>query len=129
MPIPKPVTRFNRLVLNRVMSPLAARAPMFGIIRHSGRRSGRTYSTPVNVFEDGDGFVVALTYGRDVDWVANVMAAGGCTLHHRGEDIALTHPVFLSEEAGMAAMPAVVRAALRVIAVTEFVRLKRSGSS
>jgi deazaflavin-dependent oxidoreductase (nitroreductase family) len=129
VPIPKPVTRFNRLVLNRVMSPLAARAPQFAVIRHTGRRSGRTYSTPVNIFEDGDGFVVALTYGRDVDWVRNVLAGDGCTVRHRGEEIRLTDPLLISEEEGMAAMPMPVRAALRMLNVTEFMRLDRTDRS
>ena len=57
------MARFNRQVLNHLTRPIARRLPGFGVIIHRGRRSGRTYETPVNVFRRGDGYVVALTYG------------------------------------------------------------------
>ncbi len=50
-----------------------------GVVVHKGRRSGRTYQTPVNVFRTANGFVIALTYGAEkTEWVKNVVAAGGC---------------------------------------------------
>ena len=62
------------------------------MIEHVGRRSGRTYRTPVNVFPTADGYVFALTYGASTDWVRNVAAAGSATLRTRGRTIALTDP-------------------------------------
>ena len=56
--------------------------PGFGIVIHTGRHSGRTYETPVNVFRTDGGFVFALTYGR-ADWVQNVMAAETAQLRTR----------------------------------------------
>ena len=44
----------------------------------SGRRSGRTYSTPVILVENGERWLVA-PYG-EVNWVRNVRAAGRTTL-------------------------------------------------
>jgi hypothetical protein len=41
---------FNRHVTNRVLGPVAPWLPGFGIVVHTGRKSGRTYRTPVNVF-------------------------------------------------------------------------------
>lgn len=43
-----------------------------------GRRSGRTYSTPVILIENGERWLVA-PYG-EVSWVRNVRAAGRATL-------------------------------------------------
>jgi hypothetical protein len=43
-----------------------------------GRRSGRTYSTPIILVENGDRWLVA-HYG-EVSWVRNVRAAGEATL-------------------------------------------------
>lgn len=77
------VAAFNLAVANRITSPFATRLPGFGIIIHRGRKSGRFYRTPVNVFEAADGFLVALTYGQDSQWVRNVLAAGGCQLETR----------------------------------------------
>ena len=45
------VAAFNLAVTNRITSRFAARLPGFGILTHVGRKSGRVYRTPVNVFE------------------------------------------------------------------------------
>jgi deazaflavin-dependent oxidoreductase (nitroreductase family) len=47
----------------------------------AGRRSGRTYSTPVILVENGERWLVA-PYG-DVSWVQNARAAGEVTLSRR----------------------------------------------
>ena len=78
------VAAFNIAITNRITSRFAARLPGFGIITHIGRRSGRTYRTPVNVFRAPNRFLIALTYGRESEWVKNVLEAGGCQLGTRG---------------------------------------------
>ena len=69
------VAAFNLAVTNRITGLFAARLPGFGILTHVGRKSGRVYRTPVNVFRTSEGFLIALTYGRESEWVKNVMAA------------------------------------------------------
>ena len=66
--------------------------PGFGVVVHQGRRSGRLYQAPVNVFATEDGYVLALTYGPGTDWVKNVLVAGGCELRTRGRAIRLASP-------------------------------------
>src|SRR6266487_5799983 len=78
------VAAFNLAVTNRITSQFAARLPGFGILTHVGRKSGKLYRTPVNVFRAPEGFLIALTYGRESEWVRNVFAAGGCQLETRG---------------------------------------------
>jgi hypothetical protein len=56
------------------------------------RSSGRLYRTPVNVFRRGDTFLFFLTYGSDVQWVKNVLAAGDCTIETRNETLDLVDP-------------------------------------
>jgi hypothetical protein len=70
------VAAFNLAVTNRITSRFAARLSGFGILTHVGRKSGRVYRIPVNVFRVSEGFLIALTYGRDSEWVKNVVAAG-----------------------------------------------------
>lgn len=125
MPIPRAVARFNRFVTNPLLRLVAGWMPGFCILRHVGRRSGREYSIPLNVFEDGTGFVFALTYGSGTDWLKNVFAAGGCVITRYLRDIPLDRPRFLTEAEGMAVMPLPVRAILKELDVTEFVRLER----
>jgi deazaflavin-dependent oxidoreductase (nitroreductase family) len=92
-PIPRAVARANRRVLNPVMRLVAGRLPGFGLLTHVGRRTGRRYTIPVNVFPDGEsGFRIALTYGRNAEWVRNVRAAGRCTLRTRGREVELVEP-------------------------------------
>ncbi len=67
VPIPKAIARFNRLGLNRVTRRIAPWMPGFGVVVHRGRRSGRVYRTPVNVFPKPHGYVIALTDGPDTD--------------------------------------------------------------
>src|SRR5438445_9228949 len=88
---------FNLAVTNRITGRFAARLPGFGVVTHVGRKSGRPYRTPVNVFAVPDGYLFALTYGKDSDWVRNVLAAGGCDLQTRGRVLRLTGPEIIHD--------------------------------
>lgn len=122
MPIPKVVGRWNKAGLNRVTRHIAPWMPGLGVIVHRGRRSGRTYRTPVNVFSAGNGYVVALTYGPDTDWVKNVLAAGGCELRTRGQIIQLGSPRLFHDESRSSIRP-VERQVLRILNVADFLSL------
>jgi deazaflavin-dependent oxidoreductase (nitroreductase family) len=124
MPLPKRLARFNRSVTNPLLRPLAARLPGFAIVSHTGRRSGRRYSNPVNLFRTGDRCVIPLTYGADSQWVRNVLAAGGCEVQTRGRRIELAEPNVVHDPRGVL-VPAAVRQILRVIDVEDFLVLTR----
>src|ERR1700758_627648 len=98
MPIPLAVGRWNKAGLNRVTRHVAPWMPGLGLVVHHGRRSGNLYQTPVNVFPTGEGFIIALTYGPDTDWVKNVLAADGCELRTRGRVVRLTGPRLFRDE-------------------------------
>jgi deazaflavin-dependent oxidoreductase (nitroreductase family) len=122
MPIPKAVGRWNKAGLNRVTRHIAPWMPGLGVIVHHGRRSGRRYQTPVNVFSAGNGYVIALTYGPDTDWVKNVLAAGGCELRTRGHEVRLTSPRLYRDETRRGIRP-LERQMLKLLDVTEFLAL------
>jgi hypothetical protein len=117
MPLPPALARFNRVVTNRVTRPFATRLPWFGVLHHRGRRTGTAYDTPLNAWSDGSTVIVALTYGQDVDWLANARA--GSTMTLRGRDLALGPPSLIGVE-GMTRMPAVARPLLAAIGVDRF---------
>src|SRR6266568_5109094 len=96
MVAPRALARFNRHVTNPVLSRIVLRMPGFAMIVHTGRRSGKEYRTPVNVFRADDGYLIALTYGPGSDWVRNVLAAGGCDAIIRGTTVHLTEPHVLN---------------------------------
>ena len=75
---------FTTNVFNRISRRFAGWLPGFGLLLYRGRTTGKAYETPMNVFKVGDEYVLALTYGSDVQWVKNVLAARGCDLRTRG---------------------------------------------
>jgi deazaflavin-dependent oxidoreductase (nitroreductase family) len=98
MPLPRCVARFNRRVTNRLIGPLAPVLPHFAVVVHTGRRTHQSYRTPVNVFRRPGGYVIALTYGPNADWVRNVLASGGCELETGGRRLRLTRPRLIHDE-------------------------------
>jgi deazaflavin-dependent oxidoreductase (nitroreductase family) len=127
MPLPKRLARFNRHVTNRVVGPVARRLPGFAVVTHRGRRSGRVYRTPVNLFAAEDGYVIALTYGSDSQWVLNVLAAGAVDIETRGRRLHLVGPQVI-HDAQRSRVPASVRPLLRLVDVSEFMLLHRAGA-
>jgi deazaflavin-dependent oxidoreductase (nitroreductase family) len=128
MPIPKVVGRWNKAGLNRLTRHIAPWMPGLGVVSHRGRRSGRRYQTPVNVFRAGNGYVFALTYGPDTDWVKNILAAGGCELRTRGQTIQLGSPRLFHDENRSGIRP-VERQVLRILDVADFLSLTPASAS
>jgi deazaflavin-dependent oxidoreductase (nitroreductase family) len=112
--------------LNPFTRPFAGWLPGFGILTHQGRKTGRAYRTPINVFRRGKEYVFFLTYGSDVEWVKNVLAAGRCTLRTRGRDVVLVSPeIFSDPERRLVPLP--VRAVGRLLGATQFLRMRGVG--
>jgi deazaflavin-dependent oxidoreductase (nitroreductase family) len=122
------VAAFNLAVTNRVTSRFAARLPGFGILTHVGRESGKLYRTPVNVFRATEGFLIALTYGRESEWVRNVLAAGGCKLETRHVLYQLSAPTIVHDPTRRR-FPLFVGIVLRLIGANDFMQLSTSPAS
>jgi deazaflavin-dependent oxidoreductase (nitroreductase family) len=122
MPFSPRMAKFNRRVTNRLTRHIAPWAPGFAVVKHIGRRSGRRYETPVNVFRSGNRYVFALTYGESA-WVKNVLAARGCGIRTRGRDIELADPELL-EDPTRHLIPVPVRWILKLINVDDFLLLR-----
>jgi deazaflavin-dependent oxidoreductase (nitroreductase family) len=82
----------------RIFNPLVLRLagtrwlPLYGVIEHRGRRSGRVFHTPVVVRPIADAFIIPMPYGESTDWYRNVRAANGCRLLWNGRDYWLSDP-------------------------------------
>jgi deazaflavin-dependent oxidoreductase (nitroreductase family) len=114
---------FATHVANPIVRPLAGRLPFFGVLTQVGRKTGRVYRHPVNVLRRDGFYVIALTYGPEVNWVKNVVAAGGCEIRIRGRDVRLGQPeVFEDRNPRFAPLPA--RPILRLLGIRHFVRLR-----
>ena len=125
--VPYPRMRFLRPFTMRVVNPLtrlfAGRLPGFAIVIHVGRKSGAVYRAPVNVFRHADEYVFALTYGSDVNWVRNVLAAGGCDIEVRGRTVRLADPRIVVDP-DRRLMPFPVRQFLGLMRVSEFLIMR-----
>jgi len=117
------MAEFNKLFLNRLMRHLAAWAPGFAIVHHTGRRSGRAYETPVNVFVRGDRHLFAMTYGEG-EWVKNVLAAGGCEITTRRRTVVLREPR-LYRDPDRTGTPVPARWILSLVDVDEFLSMTK----
>ncbi len=109
--------------MNPLTRPFAGWLPGFGILTHEGRSTGRVYRTPINVFRRDGGYVFLLTYGSDVQWVKNVLAAGRCSLRTRGRDMVLVDPELI-DDPERSIVPLVVRSVGGVIRARRFLRMR-----
>ena len=119
------LARFNIAVTNRITSLFAGWLPGFGILTHVGRRSGKLYRTPVNVFRAPNAFVVALTYGSQSEWVKNVLAAGSCELKTVGRKYGLAAPKVV-RDATRRRFPIPVRVILTLVGADEYMELSKT---
>ncbi len=116
---------FVKYTLNPLTRRLA-RLPFgpISLVQHVGRRSGRHYETPIMARPVEGGFVIELTYGYDVDWHKNVLAAGGCTLIHHGKPYEINRIEPIDMEAGLAAFSPSQRFLLRLLKRRHFEELR-----
>lgn len=110
---------FTNRIVNPITRRVAGHLPGFAILIYVGRRSGKRYRTPINVFHSEGRFVFALTYGSEAQWVKNVMAAGTCEIEEQGRKLRLAHPELIVDPAGRL-VPAPVRLFLQLQDVTEY---------
>jgi deazaflavin-dependent oxidoreductase (nitroreductase family) len=107
--VPAATRRFNRVAVHLAGHRLM---PVWAVLRHRGRRSGKPYATPVTVIPTDTTFVIGLPWGRGTDWVRNVRAAGGCTIRWKGVDYTCTAPTFVDKDVALAAAHGLTRRVL-----------------
>ena len=78
MALPRTLARLNKIGLNRVTTRLAPVVPGFGVIVHQGRRSAPVPDAGQRV-RVRTGYVIALTYGPDSDWVRTSWPPGAAS--------------------------------------------------
>jgi deazaflavin-dependent oxidoreductase (nitroreductase family) len=116
------------VILKHTLNPLTLRIARsshgpFAIVRHVGRKSGRTFETPIIVRRLPDGFMIELTYGPHVDWYRNLRAAGGCEISYHGTTHVITAMEPVTTELGIGAFSPAQRRILRLLRRHAFVKL------
>ncbi|MFZ0808512.1 MAG: nitroreductase family deazaflavin-dependent oxidoreductase [Candidatus Sulfotelmatobacter sp.] len=125
---PRWVAAFNLAVTNRITGPFASWLPGFGVITHTGRKSGRCFRTPVNVFRAPGGFLIALTYGPSSQWVQNVLAAGAAALETRRVQYHISSPEIVNDPTRRQ-FPFPVRIVLGIVGAKDFLRVAASSKN
>jgi deazaflavin-dependent oxidoreductase (nitroreductase family) len=126
-PVLRAVRRVNRAFTNpRVLRSAGSPGASASVIHHVGRSSGRSYRTPVGPFPADDGFVIALPYGPDADWVKNVLAAGSAVLVHDGHNVVVEEPEVVATADIAHHLPPSERRTLRVFNVERCLQVRRA---
>jgi deazaflavin-dependent oxidoreductase (nitroreductase family) len=109
--------------------PLAGKRwnPIFAVVEHEGRKSGRRYETPVAARRTANGFVIALAFGAQVDWYRNLISVGGGTIRWRGSSYRVTRPEQIDIRTAMAMFHPVQRALMRLVGVDGYIRVRDEG--
>jgi deazaflavin-dependent oxidoreductase (nitroreductase family) len=112
--IPYFMRRVNRVFTNPVLGTIAWLVPPLAVVRHVGRKSGRAYRSPVVAIGAASGYVIPMTYGRDVDWARNMLRAGGGELERMGRRVRLRNPRIVGFGEAEPHLPAALRPVFRM---------------
>ena len=121
------LAKINIAFTNPIVGLFAGRLPNLAILTHIGRKSGKVYRTPVKVYPAPQGFIIALIYRSQAEWVKNVLAAGGCELKTRGKKYQLSAPKIVRDPT-RSRFPRPLRVVLRIVGADEYMELSTVSS-
>ena len=87
-----PVRRAGRATKRFVLPSSGTPGGIASVISHVGRSTGRPYDTPVQAVVTEEGFVIALPYGLNTDWLKNVLVSRSATIVHEGNTYGVDQP-------------------------------------
>ncbi|HJT93122.1 MAG TPA: nitroreductase [Mycobacterium sp.] len=126
-PVRDAVRTFNKYLLNPAMLQLAGRKHWYAaVIRHTGRRSGKRYATPVVADRVADGFIVPLPYGTRVDWLRNALSAGQATITVGGQTHEVVKPEVIDAATAGIQLSRRKRQTFERFGIEEFVKFQRA---
>lgn len=116
--------------LNRYVARVAGRrfVPMWSLLRHRGRKSGRAYATPITARRVSGGFALAMSFGQQADWVRNVLESEA-SIRWRGREYPLARGEVLDVSAENAALGAAEQAFLRTVGIEKVMYLRDRASA
>jgi deazaflavin-dependent oxidoreductase (nitroreductase family) len=122
--------RWLAMAVQPLASPLAGNRwfPLWAILHHTGRTSGKAYSIPVVALRTPDGFVIPVPFGDATQWVKNVLAAGGGSLRFAGRDYQISDPELVDLDVAATYLPRVLRFVTKRIGLRQYVLVKRASA-
>ena len=116
--------------LARPFGPIAVRMsgsrwfPLWAILRHTGRTSGKAYATPVVALATPDGFIIPLPFGDATQWAKNLLAVGSGSIRFAGREHQIVEPRIVDRE-GALGLPPLVRLLAARLGLRQFVLVRR----
>lgn len=118
----------NKYLLNPLMLQLAGRRFWYAsVVEHTGRRSGKKFSTPVVADRVGDDFLIPLPYGTQVDWVRNVFGSGQATIVSKGRTYRAASPELIDSTQALPMLPSGRRRTFERVQIGHFLRMRVAG--
>jgi hypothetical protein len=119
--------RFHRAVGNPLqMRTAGTPGSHASVICHRGRRTGRTYHTPVWAQPTEDGFVIAVVYGSRTEWLENVLASGAAVIVYDGAASPVDRPEIVPMDSARAYFPLALQRTHRRLHVDRCLRVRRA---
>ena len=119
MPLPRWLAQLNKRTFNKMEIKRGNRP----VLSHVGRSSGKAYETPLDAHAVEGGYIFIANYGRDSDWVKNILAAGTAALRVDGDEVALVSPRMVPKDEARQQMAAQTKWPPRRMNVTECLRM------
>jgi hypothetical protein len=107
--------------LNPFVLPLTRHLPPFAVLHHKGRRSGRSFETPVQAYATPEGWLVGLTFDHNAPFALNLIAAGGGEMTRAGRRYRISGPRRVGREA-LKTLPALAALEMRAVGIDEFLQ-------
>ena len=101
--------------------------PLWGVLRHVGRKSGTAYEIPIVALPTTDGFLIPLPFGEGTQWLKNLQASDRAGLRHAGHDYVIDQPELVDLATAGPDLPGWVRFASSRVGIGQFVRVHRVG--
>lgn len=112
---------FNKVALTIAGSRIM---PLYGVLIHRGRKSGKVFRTPVVVRGTQHGVIIPMPWGDTTDWYRNIVAAGGCGLRWKGKAYQLSEPQVLDAAQASASFSSVQRAGMSRFGIKKVLQMR-----
>lgn len=99
--------------------------PLYAVVEHRGRRSGKAYEVPIALIASRDQFLICLPFGRGTNWARNVLAAGGCDVRWKGSVHHATEPRVVGRDVALPLANRFERFVIPKLGFEDFLLLQR----
>ena len=103
--------------------------PIFAVMVHRGRRTGRVYATPVGARRVRGGFVISLAFGAQVDWYRNLVATGSASIRWAGAEYDVRNPQQVDSSIALPAFNLAQRLMLRMAGIDGYIHVDDAPSA